>query len=216
MKTRFFDIKDLSSGADKITAAAAIIKSGGLVALPTETVYGLGADGTNPSAVQRIFDAKGRPETKPISFLVGGIRDIPELSENAPDIALKLAERFWPGPLTIVLEKSAAVPDVVTAGGNTIGLRCPAHAVTLAVIQEAGVPIAAPSANLSGSPSPKNADEVLEGLSGKIDAVVDGGACAIGVESTIVDVTVSPPRILRQGGLSRGEIEAVIGDVAIW
>lgn len=221
METKVFIVRDKENSgyypadAASIADIAAIIKAGGLVALPTETVYGLGCDGTNPSAVKNIYEAKGRPETKPISLLIGGIEDMPALARSIPDTAVKLAERFWPGPLTIVLEKSAAVPDIVAAGGTTVGLRCPAHAVTLAVIRESGVPIAAPSANLSGGPSPKSADEVLNALSGKIDAVVDGGISSVGVESTIIDVTSRPPKILRLGGLSVREIADVIGDVEV-
>lgn len=214
MKTRIIYALN-AENREEIAAAAGIIRAGGLVGLPTETVYGLGADGLNPAAVRKIYEAKGRPEEKPISLLIGGIEDIHTFSRNAPESAIKLAERFWPGPLTIVLEKSDRVPNIVTAGGFSIGLRCPRCPVTLEIIKRAGVPVAAPSANISGGPSARSADEVLNGLGGKIDAVVDGGPCELGVESTIVDFTAFPPKLLRRGGLSISEIKAVIGDVAL-
>jgi tRNA threonylcarbamoyl adenosine modification protein (Sua5/YciO/YrdC/YwlC family) len=192
---------------DNMAFAADIIKTGGLVAVPTETVYGLAADGLNAGAVEKIYDVKNRPETKPISLLVSGMSDVETFCRDIPKEAYTLAERFWPGPLTMVLLKSDAVPDIVTAGGGTVGVRCPDHPKTLELIRLAGVPLAAPSANMSGEPSPKNVGDVLKVFDGKIDAAIDGGQCAVGIESTIVDMTVNPPRILRQGGLPREAVE---------
>lgn len=209
MKTRLFDatscpIKDVSR------KAADVLQNGGLVAVPTETVYGISALGTDAKAVAEIYRVKGRPPEKPISLLVDGT-DAFKYCETPPHIAYELAERFWPGPLTIVLKRSALVPDIVAAGGDTVGLRCPNHPVTLSIIKAVGVPLAAPSANISGQPSPRDAQSVMENLGGRIDAVVDGGICEMGVESTILDVTAPVPVILRQGGLSAEDIRKVIG-----
>ena len=192
---------------DKLAKAAEILAAGGLVAVPTETVYGLAANGLNAEAVAKIYEVKGRPETKPISLLVSGMEEVETLCEKIPESAYTLAQCFWPGPLTMILWKKPIVPALVTAGGTTIGVRCPAHEKTLALIQKAGFPLAAPSANLSGQPSPKNAQQVLAYFDGKIEGVIDGGPCAVGIESTIVDLTAHPPKILRLGGLSKEEIE---------
>jgi tRNA threonylcarbamoyl adenosine modification protein (Sua5/YciO/YrdC/YwlC family) len=191
--------------------AAEIIRRGGLVAVPTETVYGLAAGGLDAAAVQKIYDVKNRPETKPISLLVTGVEDAEKFCRDIPTAAYVLAAKFWPGPLTMVLYKRANVPEIVTAGGDTVGVRCPDHPKTLGIIRLAGVPLAAPSANLSGEPSPKNVGDVLKTFDGKIECAVDGGPCTVGIESTIVDMTADPPRILRQGGLSRGAIEEALG-----
>lgn len=203
-------MKTLIITDDNMAPAAEIIKSGGLVAVPTETVYGLAANGLCGDAVQKIYDVKNRPGTKPISLLVSGMEDAEKFCRDIPDSAYLLAEKFWPGPLTMVLLKRNAVPDIVTAGGGTVGVRCPDHPKTLALIRLAGVPLAAPSANLSGAPGPKNVSDVLKVFDGKIEAAVDGGVCTVGIESTIVDLTVTPPRLLRQGGLPREKIESVL------
>lgn len=195
---------------DHMAPAADIIKNGGLVAVPTETVYGLAANGLDAAAVEKIYDVKNRPETKPISLLVSGMTDVEKFCRDIPEAAYILAEAFWPGPLTMVLFKNSSVPDVVTAGGATVGVRCPDHPKTLALIRLAGVPLAAPSANLSGQPSPKNVSDVLKVFDGKIDAAIDGGTCTVGIESTILDLTVTPPRILRQGGLGKDKLEAAL------
>ncbi len=191
--------------------AARLLREGRLAALPTETVYGLAADATQEQAVQANYDAKGRPETKPLSVLVDGMAMVETVCRDIPADAYRLAEAFWPGPLTMILRGNGALPPIVAAGGDTQGVRCPDHPATLAVIKALGRPLACPSANLSGQPSPKSAQAVLEQLGGRIDAVLDGGPCTVGVESTILDLTVSPYRILRQGGLSREEIGAVLG-----
>ena len=191
---------------DNITAAADVLLSGGLVAVPTETVYGLAANGLDSQAVQKIYDVKGRPETKPISLLVSGMEDVEKFCVDIPESAYIMAEKFWPGPLTMILKRRPEVPDIVTAGGETVGVRCPDHPLTLGIIKAAGVPLAAPSANISGCPSPKDIDAVLDYFDGKIECAVDGGRCSVGIESTIVDMTVVPHRVLRLGGLSRERI----------
>jgi len=199
----------LTSG--NIEQAAALLREGRLVALPTETVYGLAADATQEKAVQAVYDAKGRPGTNPLNVLVDGMAMAETVCRDIPEDAYKLAAAFWPGPLTMILWGNGSLPPIVPAGGATQGVRCPDHPAALAVIRALGRPLACPSANRSGQASPKSAGEVLAQLGGRIDAVLDGGPCRVGVESTILDLTVTPPRILRQGGLSREAIEAVLG-----
>ena len=194
-----------------IEAAAGILRTGGLVAVPTETVYGLAADATQERAVQANYDAKGRPETKPLNVLVDGMEMVEAVCRDIRSDAYKLARAFWPGPLTMILWGNGSLPSIVPAGGQTQGVRCPDHPDTLAVIRALGRPLACPSANLSGQPSPKSAEDVLAQLGGRIDGVLDGGPCTVGVESTILDLTVTPYRVLRQGGLSREAIESVLG-----
>lgn len=191
--------------------AAELLAGGKLVAVPTETVYGLAADATQAEAVRENYEAKGRPETKPLNVLVDGMAMVETVCREIPREAYRLAGAFWPGPLTMILKGKGTLPSIVPAGGDTQGVRCPDHPVTLAIIRALGRPLACPSANLSGRASPRSAEDVLAQLSGRIDAVVDGGRCTVGVESTILDLTVIPFRILRQGGLSREEIEAVLG-----
>jgi tRNA threonylcarbamoyl adenosine modification protein (Sua5/YciO/YrdC/YwlC family) len=186
-----------------------------LVALPTETVYGLAADATQKGAVRAVYDAKGRPEQKPLNVLVDGMGMVETVCRDIPGDAYRLAEAFWPGPLTMILWGNSALPSIVPAGGGTQGVRCPDHPDTLAVIKALDRPLACPSANLSGQPSPKSANDVLAQLGGNIDAVLDGGPCSVGVESTILDLTATPYRILRQGGLGREKIEAVLGQGAL-
>lgn len=197
---------------DNILAAAEMIKQGGLVAVPTETVYGLAANGLDGDAVERIYSVKGRPENKPLSLMVSGAEAMEVLCKNVPDSAKALAKKFWPGPLTMVLEAKAVVPEIVRAGGETVGLRCPDSAKTLALIDAAGVPLAAPSANPSGRPSPKTAEQVREYFDGRIDAIIDGGECELGVESTVFDMSVTPYRILRRGAASEDEIISALWD----
>lgn len=198
-----------------IREAAAIIRAGGLVAFPTETVYGLGADATNADAVTRVFAAKGRPADNPLIVHVARPADVIALVTAIPLHARELMERFWPGPLTLALPRTDRVPGVVTAGLSTVGVRMPAHPVALHLIEAAGVPIAAPSANLSGRPSPTTAQHVLEDLSGRIDMVLDGGETGVGVESTFVDLSTDPPVLCRPGGVSVKDICAVLGPVNI-
>lgn len=202
----------LRPGDAGLSDAAALLRAGGLVAVPTETVYGLAANGLDEDAVRRIYEVKGRPETKPISLLVSGLEMAAEFCLELPEAAHELARRFWPGPLTMVLGATEAVSSTVRAGGSTVGLRCPDHEVTLALIRECGLPLAAPSANISGQASPKCAQEVEQSFDGRVDCIIDGGDCRLGIESTIVDLTVTPPRILREGGLTRAQIEEVLGE----
>ncbi len=217
METKVLDLRDTKRPQNEIerqiTAAAEVIRGGGLVAIPTETVYGLGANALDSQAVERIFEAKGRPQDNPLILHVAGPAWLARYCVDVPPLAYVLARRFWPGPLTMILKRRDIVPDVTTAGLATVGVRCPEHPVTLAILREAGVPIAAPSANRSGRPSCTTAADVLEDMDGRIEAVVDGGPCEVGVESTIVDLTVMPPRLLRPGGLPVEELEAVVGPV---
>ena len=195
--------------------AAQIIKNGGLVAIPTETVYGLGANGLDEDAVAKIFEAKGRPQDNPLILHVADIRDMQRFCHHVPMAAFALAQAFWPGPLTMVLPARENVPRRTTGGLTTVGVRCPDCDVTRDIIRLAGVPIAAPSANISGKPSTTTAEHVLHDHDGKIAAVVDGGPCRVGVESTIVDLTDSRPRLLRPGGIGPEELLAVLGDLVV-
>lgn len=219
MQTIYYDLRDIKSQQkeirDKVSAAAKILREGGLVGLPTETVYGLGANGLDGAAVRRIFEAKGRPQDNPLILHVSGPQWLTRYCAQVPPLAYVLARKFWPGPLTMILKRDPCVPDETTAGLDTVAVRCPNHPVTLAIIREAGVPIAAPSANLSGRPSCTTAQDVLEDMDGKIQCLVDGGPCAVGVESTILDLTCTPPRLLRPGGVPVEQIERLIGPIAI-
>lgn len=200
---------------DTPALAAELIRSGELVALPTETVYGLGANGLDPEAVAKIFRVKGRPGDNPLILHLTGADQIAHFCQNVPKTAHILAERFWPGPLTMVLPAKDNVPRRTTGGLNTVAVRCPDCDITRRIIALAGVPIAAPSANLSGKPSTTTARHVLDDHDGKIPAVVDGGPCAVGVESTIVDLTGDTPRLLRPGGISPEQLRQVLGDLVI-
>ena len=205
------------SAADPNTpaTAAAIIRRGGLVAIPTETVYGLGADGLNEEAVASIFAAKGRPQDNPLILHVAEPGEIEKFCHSIPEAAYTLAERFWPGPLTMVLPARDIVPKRTTGGLSTVAVRCPDNEITRAIIRLSGVPIAAPSANLSGKPSTTTAAHVLHDHDGKIDAIVDGGPCRVGVESTIVDLTDEHPRLLRPGGITPEQLTQVLGELVI-
>ncbi len=198
-----------------ITKAAAIIREGGLVAFPTETVYGLGADALNSLAVAKIFEVKNRPRFDPLIVHIANFSSIRKVCSLVDKRTKKLIESFWPGPLTLVLPKTQAIPDIVTAGLPSVAVRMPSHAVALELIREARTPIAAPSANPFGYLSPTTAEHVKEQIGEKIDLILDGGRCPVGVESTVLDVTGPDPIILRPGGLPIEEIEAVIGEVKI-
>ncbi|HMC56887.1 MAG TPA: L-threonylcarbamoyladenylate synthase [Gemmatimonadaceae bacterium] len=197
-----------------LRAAADLLRSGRLVAFPTETVYGLGAHALDPAAVQRIYDAKGRPSMNPIIVHVASADAARALASEWPAAAEKLARQFWPGPLTLVVRKRAVVPDIVTAGTDTVGVRVPAHPVALALLSVAGIPVAAPSANLSTQLSPTTAQHVERGLGDRVDMILDGGPTTVGIESTVVDVTGDKPRILRPGMLSAADIARYAGAVA--
>lgn len=208
MKTRLLT-------ANEIDTAAGILRSGGLVGIPTETVYGLGANGLDPAAVGRIFTAKGRPQDNPLILHIPDASWLDRYCRNIPPAACALAEAVWPGPLTMILQRRENVPNAVTCGLGTVGIRCPGHPLALAVIRAAGLPVAAPSGNLSGRPSPTCARHMLEDMDGRIDAILDGGSCGVGVESTIVDLTLPVPRLLRPGGLPLEALEAVLGRVDV-
>lgn len=203
------------SDPNAVRDAAAILRRGGLLGIPTETVYGLGADALNEDAVSRIFLAKGRPQDNPLIIHVPDASWLERYCRDVPPAAYQLAERFWPGPLTMILPRRDIVPLQTTGGLETVGVRCPNHPVTLAIIEAAGVPIAAPSGNTSGRPSPTTAAHMIEDMDGRIDGIVDGGPCTVGVESTIIDLTVTPPRLLRPGGLPLESLRQVLGEVAV-
>src|SRR5665213_2655552 len=196
-----------------VERAAELLRAGELVALPTETVYGLAANAWDASAVARIYEAKGRPAHNPIIVHVAGMELARRCAASWPETADKLARAFWPGPLTLVLERSAEIPDIVTAGGSTVGIRWPGHPFIQAVIRACGFPLAAPSANLSNDLSPTNAAHVQKVLGGKIPLIVDGGQAQVGIESTVLDLTVSPPRLLRPGMIHAESLAAVCGKV---
>ena len=203
------------SDPNAVRDAAAILRRGGLLGIPTETVYGLGADALNEDAVSRIFLAKGRPQDNPLIIHVPDASWLERYCRSVPPAAYQLAERFWPGPLTMILPRRDIVPLQTTGGLETVGVRCPNHPVTLAIIEAAGVPIAAPSGNTSGRPSPTTAPHMIEDMDGRIDGIVDGGPCTVGVDSTIIDLTVTPPRLLRPGGLPLESLRQVLGEVAV-
>lgn len=213
MKTQVLHVSADHPDPAAIADAAAILRNGGLVAFPTETVYGLGANALDPAAVARIFQAKGRPPQNPLIVHIADEGTISGLTSNWPETAVLLAKRFWPGPLTLVVHKSATVPDAVTAGGDTVALRMPAHPVAMALLKATNIPIAAPSANRSTLLSPTRAEHVLRGLDGRIDLLLDAGPTPGGLESTVLDVTNNPPRLLRPGLISPAELEAVVGPV---
>ncbi len=191
---------------DDLRTASDIIRSGGLVAVPTETVYGLAGNGLSAEAVSHIYEVKGRPAVKPLSLMVPDASAFDRYAVEVPKQAGVLASKFWPGPLTIVLKARPEIPPIVLAGGTTVGLRCPDHPLTLELLRSCALPLAAPSANPSGSPSPKTAAQVMEYFEGEIDCVIDGGPCGIGTESTIIDMSMLPFCILRQGALPAEEI----------
>lgn len=213
--TRVLRVNPHEPEREAIAEAAEVIRAGGLVAFPTETVYGLGADALNERAVRRIFEVKGRPPDNPIIVHVADKDSIYLLAAEVPPAAEELISRFWPGPLTLVLKRTELVPPITCGGLETVAVRMPAHRVALDLIRESGVPIAAPSANLSGSPSPTTAEHVLRDLGGRIEMVLDGGPTEIGVESTVIDLTVDPPELLRPGGVPVEEIEGVLGRVSV-
>lgn len=203
---------DVSAPTDAATIAraAALLRAGELVAFPTETVYGLGADATNPAAVEAIFAAKGRPHSDPLIVHIPGVEELVSVARAIPPAALLLADAFWPGPLTLVLPRAATIPAVVSAGGDTVGVRAPAHPVARALLQAAGVPVAAPSANRFMRTSPTTAEHVLQDLDGRIACALDGGPSGVGVESSVLDLTTNPPRLLRPGAVTLEHVRALL------
>ena len=191
---------------EEIPKAAAMLHKGGLVAVPTETVYGLAVHAEDSAAVRMLYNVKRRDYDKPVSVLVSGMEMVEQYCQNIPPAAYRLAEKYWPGPLTMILEDKGVVSALVTAETETLGVRCPDHPLTLSLIQEVGAPLAAPSANPSEQPSPKTAQEVLGYFEDRIEGILDGGPCAVGVESTLVDLTEEEPKILREGGIPGQEI----------
>lgn len=198
-----------------IEEAAAVLRRGGLVAFPTETVYGLGADVLNLDAIREVFRVKGRPADNPVIVHVAGTRQLDDIVDEIPENGKKLAETFWPGPLTLVMKRTILVSDLVTAGLDTVAVRMPDHPVALALIRAFGEGIVGPSANISGRPSPTTATHVYDDLRGQVDMILDAGPTKIGLESTVVDVTVDPPMILRLGGLTKERVAEVVGQVEV-
>lgn len=215
MHTEIIKLDKNNIDMDKLRYAAQVIKSGGLVAFPTETVYGLGANALESEAVKKIFIAKGRPSDNPLIVHIANSDDVKRLTCHVPENAYKLMDKFWPGPLTLVLKKSELVPQIITAGLDTVAIRMPFHPIALALIRESGLPIAAPSANLSGKPSPTNARHVIEDLSNKVDVIIDAGSAKVGLESTVLDLTCDPPMVLRPGGITPAQLGRILGEVSI-
>ncbi len=215
MKTKVIKID--AENIDKIALgpAAGALKQGMTVAFPTETVYGLGANALDGKAVNKIFKAKGRPSDNPLIVHIADREKVPELTSFIPEKAVALMDKLWPGPLTLVMKKSSVIPREITAGLDTVAIRMPEHPVALELIKLAGIPVAAPSANVSGKPSPTVAQHVLDDLEGKIEVVVDAGSSRVGLESTVLDVSVDPPVLLRPGGITPRQIEEIIGHIDI-
>lgn len=205
----------LSSKEQDIKTAARVLRDGGLCVIPTETVYGLGANAFDETAVKNVFTAKGRAADNPLIVHITDFQEIYPLVKEVPEKAKKLAEKFWPGPLTMIFKKSDKIPSAVTCGMDTVAIRMPSHPVARAIIREAGVPIAAPSANLSGGVSPVTAEHCISDLSGRVNAIVDGGNCEVGLESTVILMVGETPRLLRPGFVTPEQIEAQIGEIII-
>lgn len=211
--TKVIRIDPQNINTEEMKIAAKAISEGGLCAFPTETVYGLGADALNEEAVKKIFIAKGRPQDNPLIVHVSSVDEVYPLVKKVPDEFIRLCEKFWGGPLTMILNRSGKIPPVVSAGLDTVAIRLPSHPVATALIKLSGKPIAAPSANLSGRPSPTTAKHVIDDMMGKADVIIDGGSAFFGVESTVLDLTVSPPAVLRPGAVTIEELLSVLPDV---
>ena len=215
MKTERIKVSSIIQDIDKISHVGKLLTNGAVVAIPTETVYGLAANALDEKAVARIFEAKGRPQDNPLIVHISEVYDMEKLCLEIPEAAYQLANAFWPGPLTMIMKKKEVVPNIVTAGLDTVGIRCPRGRFARAIIHAAGVPLAAPSANASGRPSPTRVEHVIEDMDGKIEAIVDGGPCSVGVESTVIDLTGERPTLLRPGGITLGQLKKALGDVAV-
>ncbi len=215
MKTEILKVSSIAEDIGIFNHVGELLNKGEVVAIPTETVYGLAANALNEEAVKKIFEAKGRPQDNPLIVHISEIYDMEQLCDDIPLNAYKLADAFWPGPLTMIMKKNSIVPDRVTAGMDTVGIRCPRGRFARAIIRAAGVPLAAPSANISGKPSPTCVEHVIHDMEGKIPAIVDGGQCSVGVESTVIDLTTTPPTLLRPGGVTVAQLKEVLGEIAI-
>lgn len=215
MKTKIIRINPKNPEISRIKKAADILRKGGLVAFPTETVYGLGANALNSRAVKKIFGVKGRPFDNPLIVHIADKKEIYRLADEIPEKTEKLMNAFWPGPLTLILKKSKAIPRITTVGLNTVAIRMPSHPIALALIRQTKNPIAAPSANLSGKPSPTSAEHVKQDLCKKIDAIIDSDDSDIGIESSVLDMTVNPPMLLRPGKITLNELRKILGKVEI-
>ncbi|MFZ5943936.1 MAG: L-threonylcarbamoyladenylate synthase [Bacillota bacterium] len=213
MHTKIWRMAPQELDIKMLQEAAQLLKEGEVIGFPTETVYGLGADALNPEGVKKIFAAKGRPMDNPLIVHVCSQNQVEGLVESIPPEAVRLMKKFWPGPLTLVLPKAGIIPDIITAGLETVAVRMPSHPVALRLIELAGIPVAAPSANKSGKPSPTTAEHVWQDLQGKIAGIIDGGRAGVGVESTVLDLSCGTPTILRPGGITREQLEAEIGQV---
>lgn len=215
MVTQVIEIDSRNIDKNKLGVAARALREGKIVAFPTETVYGLGANALNSTAVEKIFKAKGRPSDNPLIVHIADKEKLYELTEDIPEKAAILMDKLWPGPLTLVFRKGSIIPPIITAGLNTVAVRMPEHPVARELIRLAEIPVAAPSANVSGKPSTTTAKHVLDDLDGKIEIVVDAGSSRVGLESTVLDVTVDPPMLLRPGGITPKQIEDIIGHIDI-
>lgn len=215
MTTELIKISGLMENFDDFIRAGDLLREGEVVAIPTETVYGLAANAFDPDAIKKVFEAKGRPQDNPLIVHISDFADLQKLTSEIPESAVTLAESFWPGALTMILKKSDKVPDEVTAGLSTVAVRFPSHKYARAIITAAGVPLAAPSANLSGKPSPTSAEHVFCDMQGRIPMILDGGDCEIGLESTVIDLTGDIPMLLRPGGVTLKQLRDVLGEVAV-
>ena len=215
METKIFKIASIFENPEELQQAADILAQGGLVAFPTETVYGLGADGLNEEAVRAIYRAKGRPSDNPLILHICDTEMLPLLAREIPEAAVRLGLEFWPGPLTMVLPKTDRVPDAVSGGLDTVAIRFPNNLIARELIRRSGKPIAAPSANLSGSPSPTTAQHCIGDLMGRVQAIVDGGSCGVGLESTVISLVGEVPTVLRPGGITVEQLRAVLGEVRV-
>ena len=213
MNTKILKIDKDNIDREMILESANVIREGELVAFPTETVYGLGANGLDEDAVKKIYIAKGRPSDNPLILHISSREELQPLVKDIPPIAYKCMERFWPGPLTMIFKKSEIIPSIITGGLDTVAIRMPSHPIASALISASGVPIAAPSANTSGRPSPTNAEHVMEDMKGKIPIIIDGGDTGIGLESTVLDLSVENPMILRPGGITLEDLREIIPNV---
>lgn len=213
MKTKVIKIDKKNIDENLIVESANVLKSGGLVAFPTETVYGLGANGLDEEAVKKIYKAKGRPSDNPLILHISSKEELPPLVENIPDLAYKCMDEFWPGPLTMIFKKSKIIPRIITGGLDTVAIRMPSHPIASQLISKSGVPIAAPSANTSGRPSPTNANHVIEDMMGKIEVIIDGGNTGVGLESTVLDLSTDTPMILRPGGITLEDLKEIIPNI---